>query len=1210
MSKMFWLFLTVLILGLAVFAQVPQTISFQGRLTDITGEPLPDSDYALTFRLYDSGTGGTALWSEVQTVNTSNGLFTVMLGEATPFVDIEDFYAPLWLSVDIDGAGELDPRYQLGASPYAFVAIVADSANYSMYSMYALEAEFADTADYAFDAETAGEAALAYSVDWDDITDMPAGFADGIDDEGGSTIAVLDDLDDVNTVGVTDGQVLKWVDAADEWRPAEDVGGGSGDNWGTQVAVTDISLNGDGTAGDPLGIMSGGIAYDHLSFAVQESIEAGGGAGDDWGTQAVESDASLIGDGTTGDELGIATGGVELSHISPTGGSDGQVIKIVAGAPQWANDEGGVGGDEDWEIDAVNDYVYNTTDKIGIGTDSPDYALQVIDTDTSEWTIAIHGEATDAVTTNRTIGVRGETSCNTVGSGIYGMGNSSDAIGVIGVGGYDDYSGYFAYPGAGGCFTGSSRGIAAKASGINEYNYGVYGYSDDATVADFGVSGVAEGSNANYGVYGEASGGTTNYGGYFYAFDGATNYAGYFYGDVRITGALLDSDGDPGTAGQVLSSTAIGTDWITGGSGGVDGAGTVNKLAIWSGASNLSYDPNLHWDDTNHRLGIETTIPNAKLHVAATSASELILEETAIDQSASINFLNGSGNQWLINGTPNTIDSDAYFSLAYQVGMVSTPILHVNGSGNIGIGTTTPVGKLTVDGNIIPVDADINSLGLTDHQWRDLYVTSMIDSRNDADYTLFLTSNGGYQFMLDDDNDDEGTTVDFEVATPLAFPAFIVKRDGNVGIGTTSPSAKLDISANSTTTAPHIELYEDADDYARLSFSNTTGSEYFTIAGYPAATGSADDAKLHFWYSDPWSNKMTITGSGNVGIGTTNPDASLVVGTPLGSGWVIPAVTVGDATGGGVEVGNGTYALAIDASSSFNRARIVCSDDEGYAKGDIEFRCGNIGIGTGTPEDPLYVRNIVTSHSADNSPTITGFASDGADSMIGIIAGENGYQGVFGWTNKSSGYGVCGEATGNNAKGVYGRAYGSSTNFGIYGTATGGTTDWAGYFIGDIYANTANAGIKAFLIDHPGDPEHKLLRHYCIESPKAMVVYYGKARLDETGQLDVSLPDYFIDLADETGAVVQLTPIGRPFLTGYDWNAQSAVVTIYGDPGREVSYQVSAERDDPVKRLLVKPVEEQKGIGKACDDGKLLIPEAYGYPEEMGMSYEDDQQQN
>ena len=36
-----------------------------------------------------------------------------------------------------------------------------------------------------------------------------------------------------------------------------------------------------------------------------------------------------------------------------------------------------------------------------------------------------------------------------------------------------------------------------------------------------------------------------------------------FLQDIRITSKLLDKDGDAGTSGQVLSSTATGTDWIT-----------------------------------------------------------------------------------------------------------------------------------------------------------------------------------------------------------------------------------------------------------------------------------------------------------------------------------------------------------------------------------------------------------------------------------------------------------------------------------------------------------------------------------------------------------------------------------------------------------------------------------------------------------------------
>ena len=33
-------------------------------------------------------------------------------------------------------------------------------------------------------------------------------------------------------------------------------------------------------------------------------------------------------------------------------------------------------------------------------------------------------------------------------------------------------------------------------------------------------------------------------------------------GDVKITGAIYDSNNDPGTLGQILSSTATGTDWV------------------------------------------------------------------------------------------------------------------------------------------------------------------------------------------------------------------------------------------------------------------------------------------------------------------------------------------------------------------------------------------------------------------------------------------------------------------------------------------------------------------------------------------------------------------------------------------------------------------------------------------------------------------------
>ncbi len=78
-----------------------------------------------------------------------------------------------------------------------------------------------------------------------------------------------------------------------------------------------------------------------------------------------------------------------------------------------------------------------------------------------------------------------------------------------------------------------------------------------------------------------------------------------------------------------------------------------------------------------------------------------------------------------------------------------------------------------------------------------------------------------------------------------------------------------------------------------------------------------------------------------------------------------------------------------------------------------------------------------------------------------------------------------------------------------------------------------------------------------------------------------------------------------PFLTGAEWNAEFNGFTVYGEPDREVFWEVLAERDDPVIRQVGLPVEEDKGPdNKLCRRGKLLHPAAYGYPETMGQDYE------
>jgi hypothetical protein len=73
----------VALLGSSAFAQVPGTITHQGRLYDSNDAPL-DTQLTLTFTIYDAAAGGTELWTESHDVTFENGYFSVQLGARTP----------------------------------------------------------------------------------------------------------------------------------------------------------------------------------------------------------------------------------------------------------------------------------------------------------------------------------------------------------------------------------------------------------------------------------------------------------------------------------------------------------------------------------------------------------------------------------------------------------------------------------------------------------------------------------------------------------------------------------------------------------------------------------------------------------------------------------------------------------------------------------------------------------------------------------------------------------------------------------------------------------------------------------------------------------------------------------------------------------------------------------------------------------------------
>ncbi len=117
--KVFMKMLIIFAIVTIAVAQVPRTLSFQGKVVE-GGTPVTGTRN-LTFRMYNVETGGTAFWEETHAgVDVTGGLFNVILGEITTFESIGvEFLDQYWVGVSVGGGAEMTPRYKLTASPYA-----------------------------------------------------------------------------------------------------------------------------------------------------------------------------------------------------------------------------------------------------------------------------------------------------------------------------------------------------------------------------------------------------------------------------------------------------------------------------------------------------------------------------------------------------------------------------------------------------------------------------------------------------------------------------------------------------------------------------------------------------------------------------------------------------------------------------------------------------------------------------------------------------------------------------------------------------------------------------------------------------------------------------------------------------------------------------------------------------------------------------------
>ena len=98
-------------------AQIPETLSYQGTLLNKSGQPVANGDYAMTFRIYEDSSGGTAIWEESQSISVADGIFSAVLGSSKP-LNIS-FEHPYWLGVTIAGEPEMQMRIELTSSAYS-----------------------------------------------------------------------------------------------------------------------------------------------------------------------------------------------------------------------------------------------------------------------------------------------------------------------------------------------------------------------------------------------------------------------------------------------------------------------------------------------------------------------------------------------------------------------------------------------------------------------------------------------------------------------------------------------------------------------------------------------------------------------------------------------------------------------------------------------------------------------------------------------------------------------------------------------------------------------------------------------------------------------------------------------------------------------------------------------------------------------------------
>ncbi len=207
---------------------VPLKVTYQGKLANPDGTPVDNGTYDIQFRIYNVVSGGTALWAETQSVLVMDGVYNVTLGSITPIPSGILDNPVLYLGVNVEADAEMFPRQEITSIFYALKAgdaetleghgsadfapmhhehsgadissgtidvdrippSIARDSELTWENLSGIPLDIADGDQVGLTQETDPTVPgwIKDGIAWSEVNGIPAGFADGVDNEGGLTL--------------------------------------------------------------------------------------------------------------------------------------------------------------------------------------------------------------------------------------------------------------------------------------------------------------------------------------------------------------------------------------------------------------------------------------------------------------------------------------------------------------------------------------------------------------------------------------------------------------------------------------------------------------------------------------------------------------------------------------------------------------------------------------------------------------------------------------------------------------------------------------------------------------------------------------------------------------------------------------------------------------------------------------------------------------